>query len=131
MWRLVGSRVVSDLPSPSYDDLLAENVVLRGMGADVTARLEEAMGRIAELEARLKQSSSNSSKPPSSDGLAKPSPKSLRPRLGQGPGRPKGQDGVTLQRFADADVVRHMPAVCGGCGDSLADADEVDMTWRQ
>jgi hypothetical protein len=97
----------------------------------VTARLEQAMGRIAELEARLKQSSSNSSRPPSSDGLAKPSPKSLRPRSGQGPGRPKGQDGVTLERFADPVVVRHVPAVCGGCGDSLAGADEVDMTWRQ
>ncbi|MGW4464748.1 DUF6444 domain-containing protein [Micromonospora sp. NPDC004704] len=84
---------MSDLPSPSYDDLLAENVVLRAMVADLTARLEKAMGRVAELEARLKQSSSNSSKPPSSDGLAKPSPKSLRPRSGQGPGRPKGQDG--------------------------------------
>jgi transposase len=122
---------VSDSPSPSYDDLLAENVVLRAMVADLTARLELAMGRIADLEARLKQSSSNSSRPPSSDGLAKPSPKSLRPRSGRGPGRPKGQDGVTLERFADADVVRHVPAVCGGCGDSLADADEVDMTWRQ
>jgi transposase len=131
MWRMVGSRVVSDLPSPSYDDLLAENVVLRAMVADVTARLEQAMGRIAELEARLKQSSSNSSRPPSSDGLAKPSPKSLRPRSGRGPGRPKGQDGVTLERFADPVVVRHVPAVCGGCGDSLAGADEVDMTWRQ
>jgi hypothetical protein len=98
---------------------------------DLTARLEQAMGRIADLEARLRQSSLNSSKPPSSDGLAKPSPKSLRPRSGQGPGRPKGQDGVTLQRFADPDVVRHVPAVCGGCGDGLADADEVDMTWRQ
>ena len=89
------------------------------------------MGRIADLEARLKQSSSNSSKPPSSDGFAKPSPRSLRPRSGQGPGRPKGQDGVTLQRFANPDVVRHAPAVCGGCGDSLTDAGEVDMTWRQ
>jgi hypothetical protein len=111
-------------PSPSYDELAARVVELTGL-------LEKALGRIAELEARLKQSSSNSSRPPSSDGLAKPSPKSLRPRSGQGPGRPKGQDGVTLQRFADPGVVRHVPAVCGGCGDSLADADEVDMTWRQ
>lgn len=97
----------------------------------MTGLLEKALARVAELEARLKQSSANSSKPPSSDGLAKPSPKSLRPRSGRGPGRPKGQDGVTLERFADPDVVRHVPAVCGGCGDSLADADEVDMTWRQ
>jgi len=111
-------------PSPSYDDLVARV-------AELTGLLEKTLGRVAELEARLKQSSSNSSKPPSSDGLAKPSPKSLRTRSGQGPGRPKGQDGVTLQRFADAEVVRHVPAVCGGCGDSLAGADEVDMFWRQ
>lgn len=111
-------------PSPSYDDLVARV-------AELTGLLEKALARVAELEARLKQSSSNSSKPPSSDGLAKPSPKSLRPRSGLGPGRPKGQDGVTLERFADAEVVRHVPAVCGGCGDSLTGADEVDMTWRQ
>jgi len=111
-------------PSPSYDELAARV-------AELTGLLEEALTRVAELEARLKQSSSNSSRPPSSDGLAKPSPKSLRPRSGQGPGRPKGQDGVSLQRFADPDVIRHVPAVCGGCGDSLTDADEVGMTWRQ
>lgn len=111
-------------PSPSYDDLVARV-------AELTALLEKALARVAELEARLKQSSANSSRPPSSDGLAKPSPKSLRRRSGQGPGRPKGQDGVTLERFADPEVVRHVPAVCAGCGDSLTGADEVDMTWRQ
>jgi hypothetical protein len=112
-------------PPPSYDELAARV-------AELTGLLEQALARVAELEARLKLSSANSSKPPSSDGLAKPSPKSLRPRSGQGPGRPKGQDGVTLQRFADPDeVVRHVPAVCARCGDSLAGADEVEMTWRQ
>ena len=94
--------------------------------------LERALARIADLEARLKQSSANSSRPPSLDGLAKPAPKSLRGRSGRGPGRPKGQDGVTLERFADPDVViRHFPQVCAGCGDSLAGAVEADMTWRQ
>jgi transposase len=115
---------VSAQPSPSYDELVARV-------AELTGLLEQAMGRIADLEGRLKLSSANSSKPPSSDGLAKPALKSLRPRSGRGPGRPKGQDGVTLQRFADPDVVRHVPAVCAGCGDSLAGADEVDMTGRQ
>jgi hypothetical protein len=124
--------VSADSPQPSYDDLLAENAVLRAMVADLTARLEQAMGRIADLEARLKQSSSNSSKPPSSDGLAKPAPKSLREKSGRGPGRPSGQPGVTLQQVADPDViVRHVPAVCGGCGDDLADATEIGVARRQ
>src|SRR4051812_24664661 len=102
------------------------------MVADLTVRLEQAMGRIAELEARLKQSSANSSKPPSSDGLVKPAPKSLRGRSGRGPGRPSGQPGVTLRQVADPDVVvRHVPSVCGGCGDDLADAVEVGVARRQ
>lgn len=97
---------------PSYDDLVARNAVL-------VAGLEQALARIADLEARLKLSSSNSSRPPSSDGLAKPAPKSLRGRSGRGPGRPIGQDGVTLERVADPDVVMHRPQVCAGCGTSL------------
>ena len=121
-----------DAPQPSYEDLLAENAVLRAMVADLTVRLEQAMGRIAELEARLKQTSANSSKPPSSDGMAKPAPKSLRGRSGRGPGRPSGQPGTTLQQVADPDVVvRHVPAVCGGCGDDLTDAVEVRTARRQ
>jgi transposase len=124
--------VPADSPQPSYEDLLAENAVLRAMVADLTARLERAMGRIVELEARLKQSSANSSKPPSADGLARPAPKSLRGRSGRGPGRPAGQPGVTLEQVADPDViVRHVPSVCGGCGEDLVDAVEVGVGRRQ
>lgn len=115
----------ADSAPPSYDDLLALN-------AGLAVRLEQALARIAELEARLKQSSGNSSKPPSSDGLAKPAPKSLRTRSGRGPGRPAGQPGVTLERVADPDVVlRHVPSVCAGCGDDLAAAAEVGVARRQ
>jgi transposase len=110
---------------PSYEELLALN-------AELARRLEQALARIAELEARLKQSSSNSSKPPSSDGLVKPAPKSLRTKSGRGPGRPAGQSGVTLEQVADPDViVRHVPAVCAGCGDDLAGAVEVGVARRQ
>lgn len=112
-------------PLPSYEDLVARN-------ADLGARLEWAVARIGELEARLKQSSSNSSKPPSSDGLAKPAPKSLRSRSGRRPGRPAGGEGATLAQVADPDViVRHEPAVCAGCGDGLAGAVQVGVARRQ
>lgn len=127
MWRLVGWSIVSAEPSslPSFEELVARN-------ADLAARLEWALARIGELEARLKQSSSNSSKPPSTDGLAKPAPKSLRGRSGRGPGRPAGGEGATLAQMADPDVVvRHEPAVCAGCGDSLTGAAEVGVARRQ
>jgi transposase len=116
---------VTNSPPPSYDDLLALN-------AGLAVRLEQALARIAELEARLRLSSANSSKPPSSDGLAKPAPKSLRAKTGRGPGRPAGQPGSTLEQVADPDViVRHVPAVCAQCGDDLAAAVEVGMARRQ
>jgi transposase len=117
--------VPAESPLPSYEDLLARN-------ADLVSRLEQALARIAELEARLKQTSANSSKPPSADGLAKPAPKSLRGKSGRGPGRPSGQQGLTLQQVADPDVViRHEPSVCGGCGGDLAGAVEVAVARRQ
>jgi hypothetical protein len=87
-----------DGPPPS--EVLAGLVAsLRGELADALTALEqaraelaEARERIAELEARLRQNPRNSSKPPSSEGLAKPAPRprSLRKRSGRKPG---GQDG--------------------------------------
>ena len=45
---------------------------------DLVVQQTELMQRIEELEARLSLNSRNSSKPPASDGLSKPAPKSLR-----------------------------------------------------
>lgn len=43
---------------------------------ETNAKLEKANARIAELEEQLHKNSHNSSKPPSTDGYEKPSPKS-------------------------------------------------------
>ena len=53
--------------------------------------------RIEELEARLKMNSRNSSRPPSSDGLSKPSPKSLRKKSERTCGGQPGHEGKTLE----------------------------------
>jgi hypothetical protein len=74
---------------PSYEQLVAEN-------AELSAALVVALARIEELSARLGMSSRNSSKLPSSDGLAKPAPKSLRRRSGKGLGRPNWAGWVHL-----------------------------------
>src|SRR4051812_37962019 len=84
--------------------------------AEQDMRIAEQDARIAELERRLAASSRNSSKPPSSDGLDKPAPKSLRGRSGRKPGGQPGREGRTLRQVSTPDeVVVHEPGGCAGC----------------
>ncbi|MGH3500072.1 MAG: IS66 family transposase [Nocardioidaceae bacterium] len=109
----------------SYEDLVVEN-------ARLSALLEQALARVGELEARLGMTSKNSGKPPSSDGLAKPAPRSLRGKSGRGPGRPKGQPGVTLRQVDVPDhEITHEPGACCGCGADLYNAPVVGVERRQ
>jgi hypothetical protein len=104
---------------------LAETAGLRELVA-------ELQGQVADLAARVNQNSKNSSKPPSSDGLDKPAPRSLRKKSGRKPGRPKGQPGVTMQLTGNPDhVVRHEPPACRRCGAGLAGAAVTGVERRQ
>ncbi|WP_265257061.1 IS66 family transposase [Verminephrobacter aporrectodeae] len=81
-----------------------------------------------ELQARLNLNSRNSSKPPSSDGLNKPQPKSLR-KAGQRPvGGQKGHKGHTLSQVAEPNmVVTHAPPEhCDVCHGPLGQASLVE-----
>ncbi len=76
--------------------------------------------RVRELERRLGQNSSNSSKPPSSDGYGKPAPKSQRTKSNRPSGGQPGHPGHRLElREAPDRTVVHRPEVCTGCGTSL------------
>jgi transposase len=78
------------------DELIRELWPLRALVRDLAAQVTALQAKVMELEARLAQNSRNSSKPPSSDGLSKPKPKSLR-KAGQRPkGGQKGHVGHTL-----------------------------------
>ncbi|MEU9014678.1 DUF6444 domain-containing protein [Streptomyces sp. NPDC048479] len=65
--------------------------------------LADARAGLRTLKARLGQNSKNSSKPPSSDGMAKPAPTCPRGKSGRGPGRPKGQPGARPAQVSDPD----------------------------
>lgn len=76
--------------------------------------------RVNELEDRLAKNSRNSSKPPSSDDINKPKPKSLRGKSGKKPGGQKGHPGTTLSMVENPDhVLIHSPEECEGCGEAL------------
>ncbi|MGW2939173.1 DUF6444 domain-containing protein [Streptomyces sp. NPDC001156] len=117
---------------PSYEELAALVTGLRSELAVASERIVALEAEVMDLRARLNQNSANSSKPPSSDGLAKPAPKSLRGKSGCGPGRPKGQPGITLRQVeAPDETITHRPDSCGGCGADLQDAPEVGTERRQ
>ena len=87
---------------------------------DLTARLEVSEQRVRQLEEQVAQDSHNSHKPPSSDGLAKPKPKSLRPPSDRPTGGQFGHLGQTLRMVKNPDrTVRHKVERCAGCGRSL------------
>jgi transposase len=126
--------VPADQEPPSYEVLAALVVSLRRELADAVAELGRAAGRIAGLEDQLRQTSRNSSKPPSADGLAKPPPRprSLRKKTGRKPGGQDGHPGQTLAQAAKADLeVRHEPRSCSGCGAGLAGRPVTAVERRQ
>ena len=98
---------------------------------ELMARIEQLSARMTEFEARIGMNSSNSSKPPSSDGYAKPNPKSLRKSSGRTPGGQKGHPGTTLCQIAEPDeIVLHEPERCV-CGCGLDDAAVEQVESRQ
>ncbi len=109
-----------------------ENAVLRAQLEAYQAQLEELRAEVEALRARLGQNPRNSSKPPSSEGLARPSPKSLREKSGRKPGRPKGQPGATLEMTGRPDkVLWHEPGRCSGCGAGLSGGGVARIERRQ
>ncbi len=103
--------------------LREENRTLKALVAELLPlqeQLAQANARIKELEDRLAKDSRTSSKPPSSDGLARLPRRSRRPS-GKRPGGQAGHPGHTLSLVEQPDeVVRHRPQVCSQCREDLS-----------
>ena len=107
------------------DLLEAENKLLR----EENVRL---LARIAELERRLNQNSSNSSKPPSADAFRKSTPKSLREKSGRVSGGQKGHVGSTLLQVENPDeTLFHQVSECRNCQTPLAARTADELEKRQ
>jgi transposase len=82
--------------------------------------VEQLANRIQALEDQIAKNSRNSGKPPSSDSLNKPSPKSLRKRHRRKSGGQVGHVGITLKAVEHPDLVRvHAVEHCDHCQVSL------------
>jgi transposase len=108
---------------------------LHAANAEQARLIVTLQARLAELERRLGKDSSNSSKPPSSDGLGKPAraerradERAKRRRPGKQPGAP----GAHLAMVAEPDqVVWHTPGRCSQCGADLVLAPVTGVEGRQ
>jgi transposase len=123
--------VEAAIPSPDPDleatvavqavviaELRAANATLAAVNAEQARLIATLQARVAEAERRLGKDSSNSSRPPSSDGLTKPvraqrqtDERAVRRRPGKQPGAP----GAHLAQVAKPDeVVWHLPSGAAG-----------------
>jgi transposase len=98
------------------------------------ARISELEERVKSLEVTLNKNSSNSSKPPSTDTLAreKPNPKSSRIKSGKKVGGQPGHVGKTLTLVDNPDkTIVHEVKKCKNCGKNLDDKMAIDYDRRQ
>ena len=93
--------------------------------AELRAQVEALLKCVADLEARLKQNSTNSDKPPSSDPPDAPRPGRKR-KSGRAPGGQPGRQGKTRKLLPEDKVDgihEHKPSACRGCGKRLRGSD--------
>jgi transposase len=122
---------MDELPDLSRLNVAEKDELIRDLWSlvlNLTAQVTTLQTKVVELEARLSQNSRNSSKPPSSDGLSKPQPKSLR-QAGEHPtGGQKGHPGHTLKKVATPDrtETHQPPPHCDACGAFLTEPTVVE-----
>jgi transposase len=104
---------------------------IQGYIRHLEATIQVLQVRIRDLESRISKNSSNSSKPPSSDGLNRKT-KSQRHKSNKKPGAQMGHTGQGLSQREKPDlIVTHAPTSCHGCGHDLQDVQGQCAEKRQ
>lgn len=95
------------------------------------SQIQQLQACVSQLQARLSKNSSNSSKPPSSDGPKRP-PKSQREKTGKKPGAQQGHAGKGLKPVETPDqIITHGPDACHECGFNLTQEQGSCVEKRQ
>jgi len=101
----------------------------------LVGQVEQLSDRVAELDRRLGQDSSNSSRPSSSDSpytKKKARPRSSRTSTGRPKGKQPGAAGTTRAMVDDPDEIHTIdPSLCGDCGFPLAGAPRATTRRHQ
>ena len=116
-------------------ELLAEKAAWQGEAKELREQLAQALAqigqllaRVHELEGRVAKDSHSSSKPPSSDGLAR----KTRSQREQKSGGQPGHEGHHLKLVETPDeIMRHRPSHCGQCQQSLEGVEGEVVERRQ
>lgn len=111
---------------PTYEELEAENKVLRNEIRELKAVIGQMVTRIADLESQLKKNSKNSSKPPSSD------QKSNLPPIQKKESRPF-HPGASRQLLPESMVTsrtKRQIEICPRCRSQMVATGEV-VKWQQ
>jgi transposase len=118
---------------PSHEEI--HEAYLQGEEA-VIALFEQTIAQLAArvmaLEEQQAKNSRNSGKPPSSDGLKKPAPRSLRKRSGKKSGGQPGHKGRTLKAVEHPQHTEvHRVEACAQCHASLEEVTASEYEKRQ
>ncbi len=120
---------MSELPDLSLLTSAQKDELIR----ELFRQVQMLSAQVAQLMAERNKNSSNSSKPPSSDGLAKKKTKSLRQPSGKKPGGQVGHEGHALKRSNHPNqVIQHvLPDQCDACGCALNSGKAEILERRQ